>query len=108
LRLERGGTAHIIALYPLPAATSLKSHFRVWLDGALDQYEVLDHTWPVPHYQDLLSEKPFEGDKSAWRFGVVSLRRTQSGAGWWKDAGGGGMFFREDGSCWVVADHDEF
>jgi len=107
LRLERGGTAHVIALYPLPAGTSLMNLFELWLGGALDQYEVLDHTWPVPHYQDLLSEKPFEGDKSAWRFGVVSLRQCESGKGWWKDAGGNGMFFREDGSCRVVADHDE-
>lgn len=107
VRLEREGTAHIIALYPLPAGRSLKSHFGSWLGGALEQYEVLDHTWPVPHYQDVLSEKPFEGDKSAWRFGVVSLRRTENGAGRWRDAGGDGMFFREDGSCCVVADHDK-
>ncbi len=78
------------------------------LDGALEHYQVPDHTWPVPHYQDLLSEKPFEGDKSAWRFGVVSLRQCESGEGSWKDAGGPGMFFREDGSCCVVADHDRF
>jgi HemK-related putative methylase len=107
LRLERGGTAHLIALYPLPAGTSLKTLFNSWLDGALDRYEALDHTWPVPHYQDLLSEKPFEGGKSAWRFGVVSLRQCESGKGWWKDADGDGMFFREDGSCCVVADLDK-
>jgi HemK-related putative methylase len=105
-RLEDGGTANLIALYPLRAGPSLKSHFNSWLGGALNQYEVLDHTWPVPHYQDLLSEKPFEGDKSAWRFGVVSLRQCESGKGWWKPAGDNGMFFREDGSCRVVADHD--
>lgn len=107
VRLERVGAAHIIALYPLPAGTPLKSLFNSLLDGGLDRYEVLDHTWAVPHYQDMLSEKPFEGDKSAWRFGVVSLRQCESGKGWWKDSGGGGMFFREDGSCSVVADHDE-
>jgi HemK-related putative methylase len=106
-RLDQGGTANIIALYPLLPGTSIKDQFSCWLDGTLGHYEVLDYTWPVPHYQDLLSEKPFEGDRSAWRFGVVSLRRLDSDKGWWKEAGGDGGFFREDGSCCVVADHDK-
>lgn len=105
-RLDEGGTAHIIALYPLPVGTSIKDHFDLWLDGKLDNYEVLDHTWPVPHFQDLLSEQPFEGDKSAWRFGVISLRLSAGRNGWWKEVGDG-MFFRGDGSCSVIADHDE-
>jgi HemK-related putative methylase len=107
VRLQRCGTAHLIALYPLPAGSSIRNYFNSWLDGALDSYQVLDHTWPVPHFQDLLSEKPFEGDKSAWRFGVVSLRGCESGKGWWKNSGGDGMLFREDGSCCLVADHDQ-
>jgi HemK-related putative methylase len=105
-RLDRDGTAHIIALYPFPPKTRIRDHFDAWLGGALDGYEVLDHTWPVPNHQDMLSEAPFQGDKSAWRFGVVSLRRSASGKGWWKEVGGNGMFFREDGSSSIVADHD--
>jgi HemK-related putative methylase len=106
-RLEQGGVAHLIALYPFPSGSTIKDHFDSWLDGKINTYEVLDHTWPVPHYQDLLSDRPYQGEKSAWRFGVVSLRRSASGNGWWKDAGGMGMFFREDGSCSVIADHDK-
>lgn len=109
-RLESGGTAHIIALYPLCPGMSLKEQCDQWLSGALNggigAYDVLDHTWPVPNYQDVLSEKPYEGDKSAWRFGVISLRSAKNGAGWWKQVGGSGLFFRKDGSCCVVADHD--
>jgi len=67
---------------------------------------VLDHTWSVPHYEDQLSERPPRLDKSAWRFGVVSLRRAPSGHGWWRAKGNRGVFFRDDGSCSVVADHD--
>ncbi|MGC1421311.1 MAG: methyltransferase [Terracidiphilus sp.] len=104
-RLEKSGTANLITLYPMLPGVSIKEQFNGWLQGTLSHYEVLDYTWPVPHYQDLLSEKPFEGDKSAWRFGVVSLRRLESDKGWWKEAGDG-WFFREDGSCCVTADHD--
>lgn len=109
-RLESSGTAHIVALYPLRPGRSLKEQCDRWLSGAVDggigAYDVLDHTWPVPNYQDVLSEKPFEGEKSAWRFGVISLRRAKKGAGWWKPVGGSGMFFQKDGSCCVIADHD--
>ncbi len=108
-RLEPIGTAHIVALYPLHPGMSLKEQCDQWLSGALNggigAYEVLDHSWPVPNYQDVLSENPFEGDKSAWRFGVISLRPAKNG-GWWKQVGGSGLFFRKDGSCYVVADHD--
>lgn len=109
-KLAPAGTAHIVALYPLRPGMSLQEQCDQWLSGALDggigAYDVLDHTWPVPNYQDVLSEKPFEGDKSAWRFGVISLRPAKNGAGWWKQVGGSGLFFRKDGSCCVVADHD--
>jgi HemK-related putative methylase len=107
-RLDRDGTAHLIALYPSPSGTSIKEHFDNWLDGAVRDYDVLDHTWPVPNFQDLLSEEPFVGDKSAWRFGMVSLRRAEMGKGWWNEVGGMGMFFREEGSPIVVADHDHY
>jgi methylase of polypeptide subunit release factors len=105
-RLDPGGACHIVALYPNPAGTRSRDHFARWLAGKLDQYEVLDHTWAVPNYHDLLSEKPFTGDRSAWRFGVVSLRRSSNGNGWWHEAAGKGIFFRKDGSCAVIADHD--
>ncbi|SRR6266851_5129379 len=104
-RLDQDGTAHIIALYPNPPGTTIRDHFDNWLEGKLMDYDVLDHTWPVPHYKDLLSEQPFQGDKSRWRFGVVSLRRSPSGMGWWKEVAGEGLFFGSDGSCRVVADH---
>jgi SAM-dependent methyltransferase len=105
-KLDTGGVCHINALFPNPRGTTIREHFDRWLGGTLRGYEVLDHTWPVPHYEDLFSEKPFTGDKSAWRFGVVSLRRSQSSNGWWKEVAGKGLFFREDGSCSAVADHD--
>ena len=105
-RLDPDGTAHLIALYPFPSGTSIKDRFNDWLNGAVDRYEVLDHTWPVPNFQDVLSEKPFEGDKSSWRFGVISLRPSKYGQGWWKRGDGNGIFFRSDGSSSVVADHD--
>jgi SAM-dependent methyltransferase len=105
-RLDADGTAHIVALYPMRPHVSLRLQFDQWLSGAIGAYDVLDHTWPVPFYKDLLSEKPFEGDKSAWRFGVVSLRSAQGRPGWWQDAGGPGLFFRTNGRCGVVADHD--
>ncbi len=105
-RLDEDGTAHINSLFPNPPGTKIKDHFNVWLGGNLTEWDVLDHTWPVPRYQDLLSDQPFHGDKSAWRFGVVSLRRSGSGQGRWKEVPGKGMFFRNDGSCIVVADHD--
>lgn len=106
-RVDMGGAAYIIALYPFPAGMPIKGHFDEWLEGRLDQYEVLDHTWPVPNYQDVLSAKPFEGDKSGWRFGVVSLRRCERGQGWWKAMNSNGVFFRDDGSIRFVADHGE-
>jgi HemK-related putative methylase len=105
-RLDPDGVAHIVALYPNPAGTRLRDHFDRWLDGAVESYEALDHTWPVPRYEDMLSEQPFRGDKSAWRFGVVSLRRSPIGRGWWKEAAGKGGFFDREGACSVVADHD--
>ncbi len=105
-RLDEDGTAHINSLYPNPPGTRIKDHFDIWLGGKLMDWEVLEHTWAVPLYQDLLSDEPFRGDKSAWRFGVVSLRRSPSGKGWWKEVEGRGRFFRNDGSCGVVADHD--
>jgi SAM-dependent methyltransferase len=105
-RLDADGTAHIIALYPNPPGSKIRDHFDRWLAGNVDAYQVLDHTWPVPHYTDVLSEKPFVGNKSAWRFGVVSLRRAADGRGWWKEVGGKGLFFGRDGQCAVVADHE--
>jgi HemK-related putative methylase len=105
-RLDHDGTAHIIALYPNPPRTSTRDHFNTWLIGGLDNYQVLDQTWPVPNFQDLLSERPFDGDKSAWRFGPISLRPSETGKGWWEEVGGPGIFFRNDGSCSVIADHD--
>ena len=105
-RLDPDGVCHLIALYPNPRGTKIRDHFDRWLGGSVDHYEVLDHTWPVPHYQDMLSEKPFEGDKSAWRFGVVSLRQARNGHGWWREIGNTGSFFSKDGSPNAVADHD--
>ena len=107
-RLDADGVCHLNALYPNPPGTRTRDHFDRWLGGALDGWEVLDHSWPVPHYTDLLSERPFTGDKSAWRFGVVSLRRAAGGRGrgWWREVAGKGFFFRPDGSCALVADHD--
>ena len=84
----------IIALYPFAAGRPIKDHFNEWLEGTLDHYEALDYTWPVPNYQDVLSEKPFEGDRSGWRFGVISLRRGECGKGWWKTMHGNGIFFQ--------------
>ncbi|MGX9144554.1 TubC N-terminal docking domain-related protein [Mesorhizobium sp. 128a] len=105
-RLDPDGTAHLIALYPNPPATRIRDHFDMWLGGRMADWDVLDHTWPVPTYDDLFSVQPYQGDKSAWRFGVVSLRRSASGNGWWKEVSGQGMFFAPDGRCDLVADHD--
>lgn len=105
-RLEEDGVAYINSLFPIPPGTQIKDHFDSWLDGALGGWEVLDYTWAVPRYQDLLSDMPYEGDKSSWRFGIVSLRRSRQGRGWWKEIGGRGRFFRKDGSCEVVVNHD--
>jgi SAM-dependent methyltransferase len=105
-RLDAGGIAHINSLYPNPPGTKIKDHFDMWLGGKLTDWEVLEHTWAVPLYQDLLSDQPFRGDKSAWRFGVVSLRHSPNSKGWWKEVAGRGWFFGSDGSCRVVADHD--
>lgn len=105
-RLDKDGTAHINSLFPNPPGTKIKDHFDHWLNGKLTDWDVLDHTWPVPYYDDLLSDEPYRGDKSAWRFGVVSMRRSSSGQGWWKEGDGKGSFFRGDGSCKFVADHD--
>ncbi|MGY4478410.1 TubC N-terminal docking domain-related protein [Bradyrhizobium sp. USDA 3364] len=105
-RLDRDGTAHLIALYPNPPGTGIRDHFDMWLSGKVADWDVLDHTWPVPNYEDLFSVRPYQGDKSAWRFGVVSLRRSASGNGWWKEVAGRGLFFAADGSCNLVADHD--
>jgi SAM-dependent methyltransferase len=105
-RLDQDGTCHIISLYPNPPGTTIRNHFDRWLKGHLTQYDVLEHTWPVPNFKDILSDKPFQGDKTAWRFGVVSLRRSPNRSGWWKEAANNGEFFRNDGSCSVIADHD--
>jgi SAM-dependent methyltransferase len=104
-RLEAGGACHINALFPNPPGTRIRDHFDRWLGGA-GRWQVVDHTWPVPHYQDLLSEQPYQGDKSAWRFGVVSLRAAPDGQGWWREVAGKGAFFAKDGRCTMLADHD--
>lgn len=105
-RLEDGGVAHINSLFPNAPGTTIRENFDRWIGGKIDSYEVLDHTWGVPTYEDALSEQPYEGDKSAWRFGVVSLRRAASGQGYWRNLGKFGSFFAADGSCKFVADHD--
>ena len=105
-RLEDGGVAHINSLFPNAPGTTIRENFDRWIGGKIDSYEVLDHTWGVPTYEDALSEQPCEGDKSAWRFGVVSLRRAASGQGYWRNLGKFGSFFAADGSCKFVADHD--
>jgi SAM-dependent methyltransferase len=105
-RLDADGACHLNALFPNPPRTRTRDHFDAWLGGALARYQVLDHSWPVPHYTDLLSEQPFKGDMSAWRFGVVSLRLAPAGPGWWREVAGKGFFFRPDGSCALTADHD--
>lgn len=107
-RLDPDGAAHIVALYPCAPGKRVKDLFDSWLDGAVDRYEVLDHSWPAPSFQDLLSDMPYQGDKTAWRFGVISLRRAQESSGWWKQAPGNGLFFLPGGSSSVVADHDLF
>jgi methylase of polypeptide subunit release factors len=105
-RLDDGGVAHINSLYPNAPGTTIRENFDRWTAGEIDGYEVLDHTWAVPTYEDALSDEPYEGDKSAWRFGVVSLRRAASGHGYWRELGKRGGFFASDGSCKFVADHD--
>jgi SAM-dependent methyltransferase len=105
-RLEDGGVAHINSLFPNAPGTTIRENFDRWIGGKIDTYEVLDHTWGVPTYEDALSEEPYEGDKSAWRFGVVSLRRAASGQGYWRNQGKFGSFFAADGSCKFVANHD--
>jgi HemK-related putative methylase len=105
-RLDPNGECHIIGLFPNSPGTTTKDHYDRWLNGTMHAYEVLDHTWPVPHYEDLLSERPYSGDKSAWRFGVVSLRRSATGKGSWRESTGRGLFFRTDGTCAVLADFE--
>jgi methylase of polypeptide subunit release factors len=105
-RLDMNGECHINALFPNAPGTTTKDHFNRWLNGDLDHYEVLDHTWPVPHYEDLLSERPYRGDKSAWRFGIVSLRRSATGKRFWRECTGRGLFFGSAGTCSVLADFD--
>jgi methylase of polypeptide subunit release factors len=105
-RLDPEGVCHINALYPNPPGTTIREHFDRWLGGAVGCYDVLDHTWPVPRYEDIFSEKPFTGDKSAWRFGVVTLRRSRSNNGCWKEVAGKGLIFSKDGRCNMIADHD--
>ena len=102
-RLDKDGVANIVSLYPIPPRTGIKDYFNELLGGHVDAHDVLDFTWPVPRYQENVSEIPYTGDKSAWRWGVVSLRQ---GSGWWKEAAGEMLFFRNDGSCSVIADHD--
>jgi len=105
-RLNDRGVCHIVALYPNPPGTTTAEHFNQWLGGQLHGYQVLDHSWPVPGWADPLSIKPFAGDKRAWRFGVVSLRKvTQTDRGYWRQVGVG-KFFDARGECVVIADHD--
>jgi SAM-dependent methyltransferase len=105
-RLDEGGVLQMNSLYPNDPGTTIREHFDRWIAGGIGHYEVLVHTWGIPTYEDALSEKPYEGDKSAWRFGVVSVRLAASGQGYWSELGKRGAFFRRDGSCSVVADHD--
>jgi hypothetical protein len=105
-RLDADGVAHINSLFPNPPGTKIEDHFDAWLGGQISDWDVLDHTWAVPYYDDVLSDEPYQGDKSAWRFGVVSLRRSANGNGWRKELGGRGLFFKTDGSCQTIADHD--
>jgi HemK-related putative methylase len=102
-RLDEDGAAHIVALYPCGPGTAVKELLSGWMN--VGEWDVLDYTWAVPGFQDMLSAEPVAGDKRGWRFGVVSLRRARSN-GWWKFMGGNGLFFSEDGSCAVTADHD--
>lgn len=102
-RLDQDGVANLISLYPIPPQTTLKECFNQWLGGRVDAYQVLDYTWPVPRYEERASDMPYKGDKSAWRWGVVSLRQ---GSGWWREAAADMQFFRNDGSCGVIADHE--
>ena len=105
-RVDADGVVHINSLYPLAPGSTLRGNFAQWLGAQFDTLQTLDHTWPVPFYEDLLSDSPVVGDKSAWRFGVVSLRRApRAQAGWWREAGEG-SFFRADGSSRGAADHD--
>jgi hypothetical protein len=41
-----------------------------------------------PCYGKIIATDPFEGNKSAWRFGVVSMPRLESAKGWWKEGMG--------------------
>jgi SAM-dependent methyltransferase len=103
-RLDHDGVANIISLYAIPPRTTLKENFNQWLGGSVDAYQVLDFTWSVPRYEERASDLPYKGDKSAWRWGVVSLRR---GTGWWRNVAGDMQFFRNDGHCSVIADHED-
>jgi SAM-dependent methyltransferase len=103
LRLDADGVANIISLYPIPPGTKIKDYFDQSVGGQVDAYEVLDFTWPVPRYHGGYSEMPYTGDKSAWHWGLVSLR---PGRGWWREAVGERLLFRNDGSCSLIADHD--
>jgi methylase of polypeptide subunit release factors len=96
-RLDDDGACHIVSLFANPPGTRTQDLFDRWLGGRMDRYRVLDYTWPVPRYRDLLSDLPYAGDKSAWRFGVISLCRAVDGGGWWRETGGNGCFFRSDG-----------
>lgn len=102
-RLDEDGAAHIVALFPCAPGETVRGLMNGWLGGA-EHWNVLDYTWAVPGFQDMLSAEPFAGDKRAWRFGVVSLRRAGGDKGWWKSIGGSGVFFGEDGSCMRPAD----
>jgi len=102
-RLDPDGIANIISLYPIPPQSTMRETFDQWLGGKVDAYEVLDFTWPVPRYDEGFSERPYTGDKSAWRWGVVSLRQ---GNGWWREVAGDMQFFANDGTCSLIADHD--
>lgn len=105
-RVDADGGVYINSLFPLAPGSTLRGNFAQWLGGRFDDLQTLDHTWPVPFYEDLLSDAPIDADKSAWRFGVVSLRRAPHGqAGWWRELGQD-RFFNADGSCRAAVDHD--
>jgi hypothetical protein len=96
-RLEEGGTAYIVALYPNPERPSKA---------------ISTSDWEEPFRTGMFSTRrgPYPaGTTLPWRqecLAFRSLRRSLSGKGWWREVGGKGTFFHSDGSCAVVSDHD--